>query len=149
MNSEHPVSDPHEQAEELLPWYATGQLDAVDRSMVEAHLSTCARCQRQLTVERKLIDGFQTVSPEVDSGWARLRGRIEAPVSRPRTSVGDFATDLWRLLTRPAVAALATAQLALLAVAAAIVPYFTTPAYDALGSSHAPPSANVIILFRP
>jgi anti-sigma factor RsiW len=149
MNSEHPVSDPHEQAEELLPWYATGQLDAGDRSIVEAHLLTCARCQRQLTVERKLIDGFQTVSPEVDSGWARLRGRIEAPVSRPCTSVGDFATDLWRLLTRPAVAALATAQLALLAVAAAIVPYFTTPAYEALGSSQAPPSANAIILFRP
>jgi cytochrome c-type biogenesis protein CcmH/NrfG len=47
------------------------------------------------------------------------------------------------------VAARATAQLARLAVAAAIVPYFTTPAYEALGSSQAPPSANAIILFRP
>ena len=60
--------DPHEQAEELLPWYATGQLDDADRSIVEAHLAACARCQRQLAGERRMVDRFQSFSPEADSG---------------------------------------------------------------------------------
>ena len=50
--------DSHREAEELLPWYATGQLDADDRALVEAHLSSCAHCQRQLQAERRMIDEF-------------------------------------------------------------------------------------------
>ena len=143
--------DTHEQAEELLPWYATGQLDEADRSIVETHLAACARCQRQLAGERRMVDRFQSFSPEVDSGWARMRQRIEAP-QRPRQSwIGQAASDFWQLLKRPAIAALATAQVGLLAIAAAIAPSLgSAPAYVALGDPAQPsPSANVIILFRP
>ena len=38
-------AQPHDEAEELLPWYATGQLEAVQRERVEAHLAECADCQ--------------------------------------------------------------------------------------------------------
>lgn len=143
--------DPHEQAEELLPWYATGQLDDVDRLLVEAHLAACARCQRQLAGERRMVDQFQSFSPEVDSGWARMRQRIATPRPEGRSWIGRTASDFWQLLKRPAVAALATAQVALLAIAAAIAPSLSSaPAYVALGDSTQPsPSANVIILFRP
>jgi anti-sigma factor RsiW len=143
--------DPHEQAEELLPWYATGQLDDADRSIVEAHLAACARCQRQLAGERRMVDQFQAFSPEVDSGWARMRQRLEAPAAHRPSGIVRNLADLWQLLKRPAVAALATAQVALLAIAAAIAPSLgSAPAYVALGDKAQPaPSANVIILFRP
>ena len=143
--------DPHEQAEELLPWYATGELDDADRSIVEAHLAACARCQRQLAGERRMVEQFQSFSPEVDSGWARMRQRLEASVAGHPSWIARNAADFWQLLKRPAVAALATAQVALLAIAAAIAPSLSSaPAYVALGDKAQPsPTANVIILFRP
>ena len=143
--------DPHEQAEELLPWYATGQLDDTDRWIVETHLSACARCQRQLAGERRMIERFQFFSPETDFGWARMRQRIETPHPRRRNRVAETAAEMWQMLKRPAVAALATAQVALIAIAAAIAPTLSSaPAYVALGDRMQPmPAANVIILFRP
>src|SRR5215213_7461012 len=79
------MPDPHDQAEELLPWYATGQLEGADRARVEAHLASCARCQRRLGLERVLLDQVRALAPEVEGGWARLRARIEArPTSRSR-----------------------------------------------------------------
>jgi anti-sigma factor RsiW len=143
--------DPHEQAEELLPWYATGELDDADRSIVEAHLAACARCQRQLAGERRMVEQFQAFSPEVDSGWTRMRQRLEAPATASPSWLAQNALDFWQLLKRPAVAALATAQVALLAIAAAIAPSLSSaPAYVALGDkAQPPPAANVIILFRP
>jgi anti-sigma factor RsiW len=145
------MRDPHEQAEELLPWYATGQLDDADREIVETHLSACARCQRQLAGERRMVERFQSFSPEVDSGWARMRQRIEAPQPKRRNSIAQTASEIWQTLKRPAVAALATAQVAILAIAAAIAPSLSSaPAYVALGDRvQPPPAANMIILFRP
>ena len=105
----------HDEAEELLPWYATGQLDAADRMRVEAHLAACAECRRQLTVERQLMHEFRAMTPEIESGWNRLRARIERPgsVSRGRSGLAEF----WQLLTRPAVAGLVAAQLAFVILA--------------------------------
>jgi len=143
--------DPHKQAEVLLPWYATGQLDEADRSLVDAHLAACARCQRQLAGERRMVDRFQSFSPEVDSGWARMRQRIEAPAIERPGWIGQTASDIWQMLKRPAVSVLATAQVGLLAIAAAIAPSLSSaPAYVALGDRTAEaPAANVIILFSP
>jgi len=39
-----PDDNAHDEAEALLPWYATGQLDVGDRALVDAHLVSCARC---------------------------------------------------------------------------------------------------------
>ena len=140
-------SDPHDLAEELIPWYATGRLDAADRTLVEAHLATCARCQRQLAGEQMLIDQFQAMSPEIDSGWAQLRGQIEARPARP--SAHETLTDFWNLLKRPVVAALATAQVAFVAAAAMLFQWISQPTYVALGAGQAAASANIIVMFRP
>ena len=67
----------HQEAEELLPWYVTGQLDPSDRAKVESHLATCGACQLQLRFERRLSDEFRELSPEIAVGWAQLRSRIE------------------------------------------------------------------------
>ena len=40
----------HGEAEELLPWYANGQLDEADRAIVDAHLTSCAYCRQQLAI---------------------------------------------------------------------------------------------------
>ena len=141
------ADDNHDQAEELLPWYATGQLDAADRALVETHLASCARCQRQLANEQILIDQFQAMSPEIDSGWAQLRGQIEA---RPaRASVRETLAEFWDLLKRPVVAAIATAQVAFVAAAALLFQWVSQPTYVALSSGQAAASANVIVMFTP
>ena len=141
---------PHDEAEELLPWYANGQLDEADRKRVDAHLASCTHCRRQLELERRLIDEFQAMVPEVESGWARIRMRIEAPaparIVTPRKP-GPFA-EAWAFLTRPAVAMLAAAQLGFVVIAGATLVSLGEPAYHTLGSAPAPAAGNVIVMFR-
>lgn len=145
--------DPHHDAEELLPWYATGQLDGADLALVEQHLSSCAHCRRQLAFERRMIDEFASLDLEVDSGWARLKRRIELQGGRrhqdPWAWIRGQAAGLWRGLRRPAIATFAVAQLAFVVLAGALLLSLGRPDYRALGS--APPSraANVIAMFRP
>src|SRR3954452_8368998 len=129
---------PHDEAEALLPWYATGQLDAADRTLVEQHLASCAQCQRQLTVERRLVDEFQAYSPEVDSGWARLRARIEPPRAassrRELPDVGRLVAGWWQSFSRPAVMGLVAAQLAFVVVAGGLVLSLNRSPYQALSA---------------
>jgi len=140
------AAQPHDRAEELLPWYATGQLDAADRARVERHLLSCGDCREQLAVERRLIDEFQAMAPEVESGWVRLRGRIDTPVQVARAPKQPFA-ELWAFLTRPAVAAIAVAQLAFVVIAGGALLSLSRPAYHVLGSAPVPADANVIVIF--
>lgn len=140
-------TQPHDEAEELLPWYATGQLDAADRVKVEAHLSSCAECQQQLATERRLVQEFRAITPEVESGWARLRSRIESPAAIRRPQL-TFAEQFWATLRRPAVATLAFAQVAFVVVAGGILLSLSRPSYHALGSAPVPASANLIVMFR-
>lgn len=138
--------EPHDPAEELLPWYVTGQLDERDRVRVETHLASCADCQRQTAVERQLMHEFRALTPEVESGWARMRARIQTPVPiRPKPA--SPSEHLWTLVSRPAVATLAVAQLAFVVVSASVLVSLSKPAYHALSSAPAPAAANVIVMF--
>jgi anti-sigma factor RsiW len=143
-------AQPHHDAEELIPWYLTGQLDDEDLAMVEHHLSSCAHCRRQLAAERRMIDEFAQLSPQIDSGWARLRQRIDVPQPRERLwdKLRGQAAELWESLSRPAIATLAVAQLAFVVAAGAILLSLGQPDYRTLGSAPAPASANVIAMFR-
>lgn len=137
-------NDPaHDEAEELIPWYASGQLHARDRLLVEEHLSSCAHCRDQLSLERRLIQEFRSFTPEVDAGWARLRKRI-APQRRQRAE----PNTVWRMMRHPAVATLAAAQLAFLVMGAVILLWLSRPTYQALGSTPPSPTADVIVMFR-
>jgi anti-sigma-K factor RskA len=144
--------NPHKEAEELLPWYATGQLDAEEFALVDNHLGSCAHCRRQLAAERRMIDEFASLTPEIDSGWERLRQRIEPRLPARRRgwrekAAADVAA-LWQSLARPRVAAFAFAQLAFVVVAGSVLLSLSRPSYHALGSAPAPQSANVIAMFR-
>ncbi|HKP34800.1 MAG TPA: zf-HC2 domain-containing protein [Sphingomicrobium sp.] len=138
---------PHDDAEELLPWYATGQLDPADRLKVERHLYSCALCRRQLKAERRLAQRVQAMSPQIDAGWARLKARLES--RRTRSAIRpSFLSDLRSLMSRPAVAAVAAAQLAFVILAGGLLVSLTRPDYHALGSAPEPTSANAIVMFR-
>jgi len=72
---------------------------------------------------------------------------VARPRSRPR--VGAALAEFWELLKRPAVATLATAQVAFVAIGATILQWSSQPTYVALGSAPVAGSANVIVMFRP
>ena len=137
----------HDDTEELLPWYVTGQLQADERALVEQHLSACAHCRRQLELERRMIHAYGAMSPDIDSGWARLRRAIERRHGW-RHTVGRSLSAAWRMISRPAVIAIGVAQLLFVIVSASILLSLARPSYHALGSAAAPPSANVIAMFR-
>ena len=139
--------DSHQEAEELLPWYATGRLEEADRIKVEAHLSSCARCRDELTFERRVIHDVRGSAPEVDAGWARLSSRIEADRPAPRY-IPRAAGSAWKFFRQPAVATLAAAQVGFLVLSAGVLVSLSRPTYHALGSPPATPSANVIVIFR-
>ena len=155
----NPVSamiEPHHEAEELLPWYVTGQLDAEEQALVDQHLSSCAHCRRQLAFERRMIDEFADLTPEVDSSWARLKERLEPQRQhefQPRDSwsakIARDAAAMWQSFNRPAFAMFAVAQLAFVIVAGSLLLSLSRPSYRALGSAPAPQSANVIVMFSP
>jgi hypothetical protein len=107
-----------------------------------------------------MVDEFAELTPEIDSGWARLKQRLEAPTPvaqqrqqpRSRQSWWDKAARdaaaVWHDLNRPAFAAVAFAQLAILAVGGSVLLSLSRPSYRALGSAPPPQSANVIAMFR-
>lgn len=144
-----PIRDvePHDEAEMLLPWYATGKLDAADRLIVERHLSSCAECRDQLAIERRLARELRGFAPEVDAGWERLRRRMSqgqtgrATFRRPRRTSS--------LLRNPVIAGLAAAQLGVLVVGASLLLSMSRPNYRTLGSTAAPAAADAIVIFRP
>jgi anti-sigma factor RsiW len=139
----HTSNEAHDRAEELLPWYASGRLDAADRLVVEEHLSSCAHCREQLSLERRLVQEFRGLAPEVDAGWARLRNRI--PPTRARRSKPN---PIWGMVRHPAVATLAAAQVAFLVFGGAILLWLSRPTYHALGSPPPSSTADVIVMFR-
>lgn len=144
---------PHDEAEALLPWYATGQLDDREREHVEQHLLACSGCRAQLAVERRMVDEFRRSTPEVESGWARMRARIEMKAPSPEVtttyrSLSATLAEFWSVLTRPVVAAIAAAQVGFVALASTLLIWLSQPAYHALGSSQAPASANMLVMFR-
>jgi len=138
----HSNDQPHE-AEELLPWYASGRLDPADRLLVEEHLSSCPGCREQLTLERRVIREFRSLAPEMDAGWARLLSRV-APPPAPRKE----PRPMWRMAGHPAVATLAAAQVAFLVFGAATLLWLSRPTYQALGSAPPSTTADVIVMFR-
>lgn len=138
----------HDPTEELLPWYATGQLDEVDRARVEKHLYSCEACRAQVAVERRLMSEFRSTSPQVESGWARLRARIDPPRAAHAAKPPIFV-ELWAILSRPAVATLAAAQLALIVVGGGALYSLTRPDYHVLGSAPVSSEANAIVMFEP
>lgn len=142
---------PHNEAEALLPWYATGQIDERDRALVEEHLQSCVQCQQQLFLERRVIDEYGTLIPQVENGWNRLRANIETPEPHQRPPLLQPLIEMWRGLVRPPVMGLVAAQAVFLLVGAGLLVSLERPQpaqYHALSSTPASAAANIIVMFQ-
>lgn len=146
----------HERVQALLPWYVNGSLAAPERSDVEAHLSACAECQADLTVEKRLAFEVADLSVETAQSWATLLPRLQA-TERRRPGLGQRIGEAlaglrrgWRERPAWAVPALA-AQVGLVGVFAALLlaPRQAPERYTALAASRPVPAANAIVIFKP
>jgi anti-sigma factor RsiW len=153
-------SSAHRQVEAMLPWYASGTLDAQERALVESHLAQCPRCQGELAWERRLQAahaaateaGDTSTAADADAGLAAMHERIDA-ASRPRRwfepwqrawNRGPLA---WRL-------ALAVQAAAIVVLCLMLVPWPARDAtYRALGSAPAATgvagAGRLVVRFRP
>ena len=88
-----------DQIESLLD----GEISGAERSRVEAHLETCARCRKELEQVQIGRDLLRNLRPATAPAglWQSIE---EAAYDNPRSSTGRFWT--WRLATAAMVAAL-------------------------------------------
>jgi anti-sigma factor RsiW len=137
---------PHDEAELLLPWYATGQLDEADRRLVDAHLADCAVCRDALLVEQAMERRVAGLSLDPELGWKDMQQRLAS--RQPRGWRGAGAG----LARRPRLIGLALAAQLLLLVTAVVTfaPIGRPAAYHTLSAAAAAPvRGNALIMFRP
>jgi hypothetical protein len=139
----------------LLPWYANGTLTDDEYARVEAHLSECARCQRELDwlceLRSAASEPGMPMEDHADASLARLRGRLNAGTVRRLLSPLRQAHEGWRRApawTRWALAA----QLVLCAGLAGALVFARAPAaYHTLGSASTADAdeAHLVVMFDP
>lgn len=134
----------HRELRDLLPWYATGQLDAADRARVEAHLASCPDCQAEVQFERRLDDEVARMPVDIDRSWSRMKKRMDR--DRPLGRLRQFAGAI----TAPAPwAGWAAASFLLLVSGALLLPSMQPAAYHTLSAAPSAASGNVVVIFRP
>ena len=136
--------DEHQAAQELLPWFVNGTLDADEAAQVGAHVAQCSACQADVAAQaqwRAAADGDAPRS-DVERGWATFRTRLDARVATSPRRRGAFAW--WRGLQ---VAVAVQAAVILVMAFALVSTMKPAEPYRALGSSMAV-DANAIIVFR-
>jgi anti-sigma factor RsiW len=142
------VDDPaHRAAEELLPWYVNGTLDALERSQVEAHLAQCPRCRRELDAQHALRTSLAADEPDVAVGraLARAHARIDRLESgwRPGASGAGFLRGWRRAPLWLRVALLGQLALVLVLAIAFIEERDAAQFYRTLGAPSGPPAGAV------
>ncbi|MEG8022230.1 zf-HC2 domain-containing protein [Sphingomonas aerolata] len=153
-------TDRHAEAHLLLPWYVTGQLDAVETAFVAEHLAECGACRADLVQERHLADAVARNTGETGDSWAAMAARLDATSSMSvataaqRRRTRDPLRAARRAVMRPrtlrwVVAAQFVAVLALGAQTLTQRSDGRPGAYHVLGDAGATHSGNVLAMFRP
>ncbi len=149
--------DRHDEAQRLLPWYVSGELDAADVAVVDGHLAECAECRADVQWERNMMAEVEALPQPAADGWADLPVRSPVVVS-PRRPIRAPLAELWHAVTRPISLGWALAgQAAIVAAAFAVVPFLTRPALFIslqpgqahLGKPQPAAVGNIIVIFRP
>jgi anti-sigma factor RsiW len=142
---------PHQQVQELLPWYVNGTLDDADRAQVEAHLADCAECRAELAHERPLAREVAAMPVGVAHDWAAMRARIDAAPAPTRLAppvpfVRRKVPVSWMLATPLAAAAAFAFAVMLVPGQQPGAPGVT---YRALGSAPVAQTGNALVMFTP
>ena len=141
---------PHEQAQQLLPWYVNGTLEADESAMVEAHLVECAECRADLAAERVMAREVAALPLDVEHAWSMLSDRIEA--AGPPRRLAEPVPFLRRKVAIGWALGGPLAAAAAVAFAVAVVPGAPSPAgetYRALGSAPTAAPGNALVMFKP
>jgi anti-sigma factor RsiW len=141
---------PHEQAQQLLPWYVNGTLEPDDKALVDAHLVDCADCRAELASEQALAREVAALPIDVEHAWSMLNDRIEA--AGPPNRLAEPVPFLRRKVAMGWALGGPLAAAAAVAFAVAIVPGAPSPAgstYRALGSAPVAQPGNALVMFRP
>ena len=144
---------PHDEVQELLPWFVNGTLAPEEVERVEAHLADCAECQVELSAERKLASALSTIPLDCESRWERMEERLNAESQARFGAMGHrMVGGLWRkrvplgwAVASPIAAA---AALTLMIVSVAPKPP-SEPVYRALGAAETIQPANLVVQFEP
>lgn len=162
----------HQAVQELLPWFATGQLNEEDTARVEAHLHSCAQCQQDLQWERTMratfaaaasapgADAAQPAGLDADRALARLLPQLGAQDSAlPAIAAASDPKALpwWRRAAANQPTWLRWAAVAQCVVIAGLLVLLTRPEsapteYRAMGATDAPAgasAANLVVQFQP
>ena len=108
------MADVHDAILDEAPAYLLGELDAVARQAVDAHLAGCAACRAEYGRMREALDALSTGAPDIEPP-AQLRTRI---LTAARAEADGRPA---RQATRPRQKPWAVAWLPAVAVAAALV----------------------------
>lgn len=154
MGNVIPMHDPHQQAIDLLPWYANGTLDKDEAEAVEAHLAECAECRRELDSERAAARMVADLQIDVERGWTGMRRKVESAAPPPaRRDRGSWPKPhAGRRFAIPWAVAAPAAAASLLVAMVVGLPTATESeegSYRTLGSTAHSPAGNVVILFDP
>ncbi|HEY8010646.1 MAG TPA: zf-HC2 domain-containing protein [Rudaea sp.] len=90
-------SPTHQKVQDLLPWFVMKTLDDADREVVDAHLRTCAACQRDVEWHRQLREAHNDPLParDVDRAFAALRAQLPASGVTPASTSGGLRA-IWQ-----------------------------------------------------
>ncbi|WP_010187484.1 anti-sigma factor family protein [Sphingomonas sp. PAMC 26605] len=151
--------DRHRAAMLLLPWYATGQLEAADQALVKAHLLECDDCRAELEMERRLARAIAAQTSDLTPSWNTLQARIDAaprPVETPSIPRRDRSRRRWAASTRRAMSqprtlrwVVAAQFVGLLVLGGLAIPTERAGPYRVLGDAPAVRTGNVLAMFRP
>ncbi|WP_293905576.1 anti-sigma factor [Phenylobacterium sp.] len=144
----HIRNDEHQALRELLPWFVTGQLDAVEQASLDVHVAGCAECQAEVRFQRRLEAEVARLPVDVEEGWSRMRLRLEADqpaleAARPARASARSAWLGWGIAATMALAAGAVA------LSSMRLPGAPAAGYHALGAAPVSEAGNVVVIFRP
>ncbi len=138
----------HRAAQELMPWFVNGTLDADEASAVARHIAECARCQKDAAEQSELrsIAVPAGSGGDVDRDWAVLRSQIGAMPRSPKPAPERAKPRWWKHWLPIAVALQAAVMLSLLLVLVGAP--LRDERYRALGSPPAAVEPNAVAVFR-
>lgn len=151
----HFESPEHREIDALLPWYVNGTLTDGERGRVEAHLSGCARCLRELdwlcALRSAAAESAASMEDHADASLDRLRRRLNVGVAQRVFSPLREARGTWRRAPAWARWALAAELVLCVALAGALAFTRAPAAYHTLGSGSTAGTAEarLVVIFEP
>ncbi len=139
---------PHEQAQELLPWYANGTLALAEAAAIEAHLAECDECRAELASERSLARDVAALPLDSEHGWATMSRRLDSAARARQAHPPRFFLQQKIAVGWSAAITLAAAAL-VFTLATSLPREAAVQTYHVLGAAPSSRTGNIVILFKP